>query len=54
MDNDEEITFTKGYIAGLKEAVIVTSRGPWWYFRDWVARSLHYLATRIEPDKDIS
>ena len=50
MDNDPiERAYWKGQLDATKFAITELQRGPWWYFRDWLARLLHWIAIRVEP-----
>lgn len=49
MDDPIKRAYLEGQLDAYKTAVAALNRGPWWWFRDWLARALHWLAMHIEP-----
>jgi hypothetical protein len=45
----ETEAFIHGQIQAMRLMKAELARGPWWHFRDSLARGLHWLAIRIEP-----
>jgi hypothetical protein len=45
----ETEAFIESQIQAMRLMKAELARGPWWHFRDSLARGLHWLAIRIEP-----